>query len=453
MTQEDINNITDRVNRCEMSKATNKKLFTVNKGSLVTTYAPPAEKYSKKNAEDHIRQMVKALDPIEWTCVTEPWDDGKKRKSEYHFHLWCWWGKRKQIYQSTIEKLKAATKNTGQSNGCVDFTKPAGKGRDHLQKLLNDAKYAAGKSAKTKSKHDVFQSEGFHDLLVSIETDLNTQKILRKETGADSTNKSHRFFSQIMTGVTFFQQLKAAKEELANTTTKAKVFDWIIWLVDNKKKLVDQQDAWQDFEMELAIQELPPIILRDWQNEADTIIEATEPGRICNVFVDEDGGAGKTTFQKKRQRQNGALSLRNGKTGDIAKAYRNQAEVNFNFPKSQNMWNICYNAIEDLLDGQIFNSKYGSHMKDFIPCKVNLFCNSMPKLTGLSLDRWRIWKIINGKLLEVDIAECLAPKKTLSSIANVCLRTVEGRNRERASKKRKVDRLFGYSIDAGQLFG
>jgi len=147
-----------------------------------------------------------------------------------------------------------------------------------------------------------------------------------------------------------------------------------------------------------------------WQN---TIIEQllTEPDdRTINWVVDTEGNKGKTTFCKyllgtfdKR-----VVVLTAGNASDVANALKNAKEggsdlndlmcVVFHYPRSAE--HIAYKVIESCKDGLITNCKYESGTLVFNNPHVWVFANEAPEQSKFSKDRWKIWTIVDNKLVK-----------------------------------------------------
>lgn len=104
---------------------------------------------------------------------------------------------------------------------------------------------------------------------------------------------------------------------------------------------------------------------------------------------DPVGNTGKTYLSKHLIASQSAIRFTNGRTNDIAYAYKNNPIVVFDFARSCEE-RINYQIIEDLKNGMIFSSKYESQCKIFTPPKIVIMANFAPNITAMSADRWDI---------------------------------------------------------------
>lgn len=109
-------------------------------------------------------------------------------------------------------------------------------------------------------------------------------------------------------------------------------------------------------------------------------------------IVDEKGGEGKTYFGKWLESQKNAFFIQNGKSQDIAQAYRKQKYVVMDYTRDYEDY-INYSVLESFKNGRIFAPKYESKVIKMTPAKVICFSNWMPDQTKLSTDRWKIIEI------------------------------------------------------------
>ncbi|QSX73072.1 replication-associated protein [Delphin virus 2] len=135
---------------------------------------------------------------------------------------------------------------------------------------------------------------------------------------------------------------------------------------------------------------------RDWQRElADELDEEAEDRHVI-FYVDEEGGKGKTWFQKwyLQTRPNRAQVLSIGKRDDIAHVVDVTRRVFFfNIPRG-GMEFLQYQILEQLKDQMVFSPKYNSKMK-ILParCHVVVFSNELPAMDRMSVDRYVIRSI------------------------------------------------------------
>ena len=88
----------------------------------------------------------------------------------------------------------------------------------------------------------------------------------------------------------------------------------------------------------------------------------------------------------------------------------------FNVGKAKAFDEVNYEVLEKIKDGRILASKYDSRELKFkIPNVVVVFSNDKPDVKQLALDRWLIFSIINGDLVD-NTKEYLRPKGKLRTM-------------------------------------
>lgn len=135
-------------------------------------------------------------------------------------------------------------------------------------------------------------------------------------------------------------------------------------------------------EMDCVIEELKP-----WQSILVDEIKHPPHRRKIIVYVDINGGSGKTELTKYLIQNHNAF-LGEGKAADIYYAYNKQPIVIFDIPRSKEY--ISWHAIEAIKNGLFTSTKYKSRMVMFKIPHVILFMNEKPDLSKLSKDRWDI---------------------------------------------------------------
>ena len=93
----------------------------------------------------------------------------------------------------------------------------------------------------------------------------------------------------------------------------------------------------------------------------------------------------------------------------------------FNVGKAQTFDEVNYEVLEKIKDGRILASKFDSkELKFKSPNVVVVFSNDKPDIKQLALDRWLIFSIIYGELVD-NTKESLIPKgKSSTSDWNGC---------------------------------
>lgn len=134
--------------------------------------------------------------------------------------------------------------------------------------------------------------------------------------------------------------------------------------------------------------------LTDWQKEIEDIIFTEPDGRTVHWFYDTSGNMGKSAFSRYMYIKHGVLPIRGGKLADIINIiYKfdtdNMKMLIVDIPRD-NENDICYSALECILDGMITNTKFETGVKVFNPPHVVVMCNFPPEYDRLSHDRWNV---------------------------------------------------------------
>lgn len=114
--------------------------------------------------------------------------------------------------------------------------------------------------------------------------------------------------------------------------------------------------------------------------------------RIIHWIYDLEGNKGKTELWNFLSQYYSAIVLSDGKSQDIAHCYGNEKLVLFDYTRD-NEECINYNVLEGFKNGRLWSPKYDSSVKVFLPPKVMCFANFLPRLSGLSMDRWNIYDL------------------------------------------------------------
>lgn len=143
--------------------------------------------------------------------------------------------------------------------------------------------------------------------------------------------------------------------------------------------------------------------LYDWQQTIfdECLLEPDD--RTINWIYEGEGNTGKTEFCKYMAIKRNATILGNGAFKDIAYALpANPIIVMFNITRDLEE-RINYAAIEACKDGLMFSAKYESGTKIFNRPHIYIFSNFEPRTNSMSMDRWKIRKIIDNKLVNQKI--------------------------------------------------
>lgn len=174
-------------------------------------------------------------------------------------------------------------------------------------------------------------------------------------------------------------------------TRNGKIFFSIDWEPEEELMLINDLDPWQ-----LDVQK----IALDWKPMFSN--------RIVNWIWENDGNVGKSVFSKMLSETSNTVVIQGGSYRDLISliGMRNRIPkcVIFDIPREDEN-NLEFKAVECLATGSITNTKYECFTKNFNPPIIMVFSNFAPgdKLTKLSRDRWRIYKIINKHLYPQDV--------------------------------------------------
>lgn len=147
--------------------------------------------------------------------------------------------------------------------------------------------------------------------------------------------------------------------------------------------------------------------LYPWQQNVIDIIESTPDNRSIYWFFDSKGCSGKSELVKYILKTYHNVSVFNkGNANDISYQILN---TNYDphlciFDLSRTIYKtVSYTAIEEIKNGLINSSKYEGGFKMFSSPHIFIFANILPDTSKLSIDRWKIFEIINNELTaEID---------------------------------------------------
>ena len=141
-----------------------------------------------------------------------------------------------------------------------------------------------------------------------------------------------------------------------------------------------------------------------WQSKALEFINRVDD-RSIYWFYEGRGGVGKTSFCKYLCVHKHAM-LVSGKGNDVKygivkyfeQYHRYPGIVIIDIPRQLQQF-VSYAAIEEIKNGLFFCGKYESAMAIFESPVVLCFSNARPEVTTMSMDRWKIYKIVNKDLV------------------------------------------------------
>lgn len=152
-----------------------------------------------------------------------------------------------------------------------------------------------------------------------------------------------------------------------------------------------------------------PTILYSWEESLLKILDEPADDRTIHWIYEGVGQVGKSKFTKYLAFHKGAAVITKGKYSDIMNYVYEVDELDIfivDIPRDSGNA-VSYNALESIKGGIIFNAKYETGMKLIMSPHVVVFSNVRPNIGSLSLDRWKIWEIVDLKLILSEIEEDL----------------------------------------------
>lgn len=149
--------------------------------------------------------------------------------------------------------------------------------------------------------------------------------------------------------------------------------------------------------------------LYPWQLDIEKKSLMEPDGRTIRWIFETEGNVGKSAFCKYMYVKHNCLVIQGGKLADIMNIIFNtdmdKVESLFIDIPRNNKNKVSYNAIECILNGMITNTKYETGVKVFNPPNIFVFSNYEPDTSGLSDDRWEIYKIENKYLVNYNASQ------------------------------------------------
>ncbi|AUM61904.1 Rep [uncultured virus] len=137
-----------------------------------------------------------------------------------------------------------------------------------------------------------------------------------------------------------------------------------------------------------------------WQKQALSLLESEPDDRSIYWIWEPTGGRGKTQFCKYCVVKKDALML-TGKSADmyhmLSKFPNKRKIILVDIPRSQQDY-LNYGAIEQIKNGLVFSGKYEGCQLVFNCPHVFVFANEPPDLSKMSMDRWKVYHIIDQEL-------------------------------------------------------
>lgn len=159
-----------------------------------------------------------------------------------------------------------------------------------------------------------------------------------------------------------------------------------------KKKILS---AWR--ECERVLEPPKPVELRPWQQECLDKVKEQGDRKLLWVY-DPKGNSGKTKLCKEMALHHDTAVFGNAGKKDLAYAYDGQPIVAFNLTRTTE-GRVNYESMESLKDGLMFSAKYESETKVYQnPPKMLVMSNTLPDTTAMSIDRWDMYQLEEGRL-------------------------------------------------------
>lgn len=170
---------------------------------------------------------------------------------------------------------------------------------------------------------------------------------------------------------------------------------------------------WDSRENSININKVPSrfrgeVVWKKWQQKVVDMIKAEPNDRDVNIIVDNQGKKGKSYMCLRLSALGEAQRVPQQKDArDIMRMVMNLPKKRCYFidlPKgtSERDQNSTYAAIEEIKNGYCYDDRYNFKQEFFEPPHVWVFTNQMPNVKLLSIDRWKIWKIIGDDLYAND---------------------------------------------------
>lgn len=172
------------------------------------------------------------------------------------------------------------------------------------------------------------------------------------------------------------------------------------------KDVIELPDDWLE-----GIEEAYP-----WQRSIIDQCRGAGNGRVVNVLVDTEGGIGKgtvtemavkelpysyTSLKASANARDMRLEVASYLKG-LGKHIYHHKTITFmiDMPRSENMTQEGWSVIESIKGRQLTETRYSTTVIHFKIPHVWVFTNQMPDKKYLSKDRWRIWNVVNGELIQ-----------------------------------------------------
>ena len=151
------------------------------------------------------------------------------------------------------------------------------------------------------------------------------------------------------------------------------------------------------------------LIFFRWQTELYEMLTTKKPDeRKVYWYVDQKGGAGKSTFASyvlAKQQGGGTMIYTGGRKQDLAYAYNNERIVFFDLCRTDRDIEQTCKFMEELKNGRLFCTKYNSKLKLFKTPHVVVFSNNYPPYHAFSEDRIEIRVLEKKQIFKWSLSE------------------------------------------------
>lgn len=155
--------------------------------------------------------------------------------------------------------------------------------------------------------------------------------------------------------------------------------------------------------------EKPNIIVKptNWQLQLLDIVKSIPNDRDIIWIYDTKGNIGKTAIAKFMLWNKLAFLCKSGSAKDIKAlllATKESRDIVIDLTRSNENF-VSYTLMEELKDGFIFSTKYEGGCKLISTPHVIVFANFSPDISKLSIDRWKIFTIVDDSLHKIPVEE------------------------------------------------
>lgn len=159
---------------------------------------------------------------------------------------------------------------------------------------------------------------------------------------------------------------------------------------------------------EKAKEKFKNIELRPWQQEWFDLVSQDPDDRCICWLTDEKGGAGKTKLAKWAYAVKGIPTFTYANSANVLNLVSKMPHLKtycFDLARTKSSKiadNELYTCLESIKNGYFVNEKYETNIVFMESPHVWVFANQKPKLDRMSGDRWRLYEIRDGHLVQSD---------------------------------------------------